>query len=74
MNGWVNALWEMRLSCGREFIDRSLYYSSRFKAQNGADFNKYFLNRLVVGMSRYSTDNSLTKPKGRRDLEEAGDL
>jgi hypothetical protein len=69
MNGWGSALWDIRRSCGREFMDRSLYYASRSKVMKGSDFNKYFLNRLVVGMS--VIDNNFSNaPKVQEILKE----
>lgn len=71
MNGWVDALWEMRGACGQQIVDRSLYYASRSKAESGADFNKYFLNRLIVGMS--VLDNNFTNaPKVQKILKKRG--
>lgn len=65
MNGWVSALWDIRRSCGQQFMDRSLYYASRSKVEKGSDFNKYFLNRLVVGMSVLDNNfSNASKVKG----------
>jgi hypothetical protein len=65
MNGWVNALWDIREACGKEFVDKSLYYSSKNEDKNEKDFNKYFSNGLFFGA--YVMDNDF---KGRLKITE----
>jgi hypothetical protein len=51
---WENALWEIRQKCGKEFMDRTLFYTyMRLEPHGekpGATFDRVFRNRLMRGL------------------------
>jgi hypothetical protein len=70
---WVNALWDIRDSCGQDFTDRALFYTSEVKIEAEEkieknfknfekDFNKDFSLRFLEGA--WVVDNNLqNRPK-----------
>jgi hypothetical protein len=62
-DGWICALWDIRNSCGQDFMDRTLYYASMIEIQDEEkDFNKYFSYRLFAG--EWVVDNNFqNRPK-----------
>ncbi len=58
LNGWVNALWQVRKECGKSFTDRSLFYATTLRQPDNLipndpmmkEFNEYFFRRLFRGM------------------------
>lgn len=68
INEWVNALWDIRDSCGQDFTDRALFYTSEVKIEAEEkiekdfknfekDFNKDFSLRFLDGA--WVVDNNL---------------
>jgi hypothetical protein len=49
-DGWLSALWEIRISRGRELADRALLFGIKAPLEYSNDLNKHFRERLEQGV------------------------